>query len=98
MVRSDGSDAAVGGQANKRAQSRFLVEVRYREPSYEVHHGPRPEPYRFRYRLEAPSEQAAVALVVAEFDRMNALSSVGWTRLIVAIVVEPVIEPQGGPR
>lgn len=99
MVHSDATQAAAtGSDANTRAPSRFVVEVRYREPTYEVHHGARREPYRFRYRLEAPSEQAAVAFVIAEFERMNALSSVGWTRLIVAIVVEPVIEPQGASR
>ncbi len=73
--------------------SKFIVELRYRELSYETHNGARAEPYRFRYRLEAPSEQAAVAFAIAEFEHMNALSSVGWTRLTVEIVVEPVTEP-----
>jgi hypothetical protein len=99
MVRFGASQATgTAIDANRRDPSRFVVEIRYREPSYEVHHGARPEPYRFRYRLEAPSEQAAVAFAVAEFERMNALSSVGWTRLIVAILVEPAIEPHGAPR
>lgn len=75
-------------------RGRFLVEVRYREPSYELRHGPREEPYRFRYRLQAASEQAAIAFVVGEFNRISALSSVGWTRVIVEIVVVPVIEPK----
>lgn len=83
--------------ATGRLSSRFIVEVRYREPSYETHHGARPEPYRFRYRLDAPSEQAAVAMAVADFERMNAQSSVGWTRLIVQIVVEPVTGAHGEP-
>lgn len=74
----------------RRVSSRFIVEVRYREPSYETHHGAHPEPYRFRYRLDAPNEEAAVAMAIAEFERMTAQSSVGWTRLIVQIVVEPV--------
>ncbi len=92
MVRSNSSLPTASENApNTQASSSFTVEVRYREPSYESRHGARAEPYRFRYRLEAPNEQAAVAFVVAEFKRMNMLSSVGWTRLIVDIVVEPVL-------
>ena len=84
---------ATGNETNKRILSRFIVEVRYREPSYETRHGARDAPYRFRYRVEAPSEHAAIAYVVAEFERMSSLSSVGWTRLIVEIVVEPLTDP-----
>ena len=91
MVRCDSSVAT-----NMRVSSRFIVEVRYREPSYETQHGARSEPYRFRYRVDAPSEQAAVASAVAEFERVNVLSSVGWTRQIVEIVVEPLAEEARG--
>ena len=37
-------------------------------------------------------------MAVAEFERMNAQSSVGWTRLIVQIVVESVTAAHGEPR
>lgn len=63
----------------------FLVEVRYREPSYESRHGVRPEPYRFRYRRWAASADAAIADALAEFWHITALSSSGWTREIVGV-------------
>ncbi len=87
-----------GNETSRNSLSIFIVEVRYREPSYEIRHGARAEPYRFRYRLEAPSEHAAIASVVAEFERMNVLSSVGWTRQIVELVVEPLAEKAGPGR
>lgn len=83
VVHPDSSSSA-----GTRISREFLVEVRYREPSYETHHGARAEPYRFRYRIRAVSEQAAITFAIAEFERMNELSSVGWTRSIVEIVVE----------
>ena len=63
----------------------FLVEIRYREPTFETRHGVRTEPYRWRYRIEAASEKVAVRLAVDEFRRMEAISAVGWRRDIVAI-------------
>ena len=63
----------------------FLVEIRYREPTYETRHGTRTEPYRWRYRVAAASEKLAVRLAVDEFRRMEAISAVGWSRDIVAV-------------
>jgi hypothetical protein len=71
--------------------TRFIVELRYREPSYETYHGARAEPYRFRYRIDALSKEAAIEIAIAEFERISALSSVGWTREIVGVDVVPVI-------
>jgi hypothetical protein len=83
--------------ANHQKPAKFIVEVRYREPSYELQHGARAEPYRFRYRVHAQSEQAAIEFAISEFERVSALSWVGWTRSIVEIVVESVLEPQSPP-
>lgn len=88
VVHPDSSSSA-----GTRIPREFIVEVRYREPSYETHHGARAEPYRFRYRIRAASEQAAIAFAVVEFERMSVLSSVGWTRALVEIVVEPSGKP-----
>lgn len=63
----------------------FLVEIRYREPTYEARHGARAEPYRWRYRVRAPSEVAATRVAVDEFHHMEVISAVGWPRDIVAI-------------
>lgn len=70
-----------------RSSRTFVVEIRYREPTYEARHGARAEPYRFRYRVEASSKEGAIALAVRQFEDITALSSVGWSRDIVAIDV-----------
>ena len=67
----------------------FLVELRYREPSYEARHGPHAEPYRFRYRIEATSEEAAVSHALRAFRETSALSGVGWGRDVVGCEVVP---------
>lgn len=69
----------------------FLVEIHYREPGYELRHGARREPYRFRYRVEATTEAAAVAHALAELERISAISAVGWIREVVGVEVIPVI-------
>ncbi len=69
----------------------FLVEVRYREPSYEARHGAREAPYRFRYRLSAPTEEAAIASALREFEHVTSLSSVGWAREVVDVHIVPAI-------
>ena len=69
----------------------YVVEVRYREPTYEERHGPREHPYRFRYRIEAASEEAAARMAVAELERVTALSSVSWVRVVVGVDVLPAI-------
>lgn len=67
----------------------LLVEIRYREPSYEERHGRRELPYRWRYRVDAVSEAHATELALGEFRRIEAMSSVGWTRDVVEICVTP---------
>lgn len=69
----------------------FLIELRYREPSYEARDGARDEPYRFRYRIEASSEEVAVWQAMQEFRRISAMSGVGWARDVVGCDVIPVI-------
>lgn len=66
-----------------------IVDIAYREPSYETRHGIKPEPYRWRYVVEADSLDRATRLALDEFRRMEALSSVGWRRDIVSIDVSP---------
>ena len=73
-----------------RRASWFLVEIQYREPTYEARHGRRANPYRFRYRLEARSEAEARELAIIEFARVAAISSVGWTREIVGVAIAPI--------
>ena len=63
----------------------FLVDIFYREPAYETRHGVRATPYHWRYRLQATDRTHAERLGVAEFQRITSLSSVGWSRVIVAV-------------
>jgi len=65
----------------------FLVDVQYREPEYERRNGPREEPYRWRYVIDALAPAHAVELAIAEFRRIAAISSVSWQRDIVSIAV-----------
>jgi hypothetical protein len=65
----------------------FVVEIFYRELSYETRHGRKDAPYRWRFRAHASSPSVAIGAAVAEFRRMEALSSVGWTREIMDIQV-----------
>jgi 1,2-phenylacetyl-CoA epoxidase PaaB subunit len=67
----------------------LLVEIRYREPSYEERHGRRESPYRWRYRVDAANEAHATQLALDEFRRIEAISSVGWARDVVEIRVTP---------
>lgn len=69
----------------------FLVELRYREPSYEARNGAREEPYRFRYRIQASSGEVAVSQALQEFRRITAMSGVGWARDVVGCEVIPVV-------
>lgn len=78
-------------RAEPRRCTQFVVEVRYREPGYEARHGARAAPYRFRYRIEATSEEAAVCQALQEFRHIAEISSVGWARDVVGCDVMPVI-------
>lgn len=85
------SDSGIQGcRSAPRRCTHFVVELRYREPSYEARHGARAEPYRFRYRIEAASPEAAVGRALQEFREISAISSVGWVRDVVGCEVTPV--------
>jgi hypothetical protein len=72
-----------------RRVSWYVVEIQYREPTYEARHGRRANPYRFRYRIEAASSADARELALVEFARVTAMSSVGWPRDIVGVAIAP---------
>lgn len=65
----------------------FIVEIRYREKSRETWVETARLPYKWRFRSETTDEQTAVANAVAEFRRIQAMSSVGWSRDIVSVQV-----------
>lgn len=67
--------------------SMFLVDIFYRELAYETRNGPRETPYHWRYRLQASTRAQAEQQGVAEFQRIEMMSSVGWSRTIVAVHV-----------
>ena len=73
----------------------FLVELKYREPSYEARNGVHGEPYRFRYRIEATSEEAAASHALRQFREISALSGVGWGRDVVGCAVVPALGKPG---
>lgn len=68
----------------------FLVEILYREPGYEARHGPREQPYRWRYAVSASSPATAEGMALAEFKTIASLSSVGWIREVVAVHISTV--------
>jgi hypothetical protein len=61
--------AQVQGAVNTVRKVWFVVEVRYVEPTYSSRHGGAQEPYRFRYRIEATTREAAVRMALDEFGR-----------------------------
>lgn len=65
----------------------LVVDISYREPSYESRNGARPNPYRWRYVVDAETVDRATRLAIVEFRRIETMSSVGWCREIVAIKV-----------
>ena len=82
--------------AIRRGPTEFIVEIRYREPSYEAREGERDEPFRFRYRIYAGTADAATSLALDEFRRITKLSSVGWIRDVVSVDVIPVLPDWSG--
>ncbi|MGA9520401.1 MAG: hypothetical protein WBV82_02995 [Myxococcaceae bacterium] len=65
----------------------YLVRVFYREPTYELQAGPRPEPYSWTYRIHADNEESAIQQALEEFRTMERQSSVGWVRVITGTEV-----------
>ena len=68
--------------------SEFLVEVQYREPTYELHAGAKTAPYSWRYRISAGDEDEARRGALGQFYALAALSSVGWVREVVGVTVQ----------
>ena len=67
--------------------SEYLVEVWYREPTYEASVGPKAEPYTWRYRIRAYSEAEAQERALGQFKALAEVSSVGWVREVVEVKV-----------
>jgi hypothetical protein len=73
--------------------SRYHVRIEFREPTYELRAGTKPEPYLFGYDLEAPSESEAQQSALMEFREMAKLSSVAWIRQVLQVIVTPAPRP-----
>lgn len=81
----------IPGLAEAWRPTQFIVEIHYREPGYELRYGARDQPFRFRYRIDASSEESARSYALEEFRRISEMSSVGWIRDVVCVDVMPVI-------
>jgi hypothetical protein len=68
--------------------TRFQVTVWYREPTYELVAGPKPEPYFCSYVVTAVDAEHARRIALREFDTIARLSSVGWIRKVVKVEAE----------
>ena len=73
--------------------SRYHVRIEFREPTYELRAGPKPEPYLFGYDVEAASESEAEQSALLEFRETARLSSVAWIRQVLQVVVTPAPDP-----
>lgn len=62
--------------------AKYVVQVTYREPTYAEASGTERD-YTWSWRIEAGSEDDARQEALAEFRKMQALSSVGWIREVV---------------
>lgn len=60
----------------------YHVRILYREPTYELEAGAKKDPYSWTYRIEADTEEAAIARALSDFREMERHSSVGWVRVI----------------
>jgi hypothetical protein len=67
----------------------FLVEIHYREPTYEARVGPKGLAFRWSYRVAAGNGDLARLAAINEFRRMERLSGVGWARVIEDLFVRP---------
>jgi hypothetical protein len=69
----------------------FRVRIQYREPTYEMRHGRKLEPYHWVYEIVAGSEAEAAASALREFHGTTRASSVGWVREVVGVHVTPAL-------
>jgi hypothetical protein len=67
--------------------SSYTVVVYYREPTYEVRHGDKAEPYQFTYEVMAVDEDDARAAALAQFRATADDSQVGWVRQVLQVIV-----------
>ena len=67
----------------------YLVRIFYREPTYELQAGTKKDPYSWTYRIQADTEEGAVARALDEFRMMERNSSVGWVRVVTGTEVAP---------
>jgi len=84
--------------------TRYHVRIEFREPTYELRAGPKPEPYLFGYDVEAASESEAEQLALLEFRETAKLSNVSWIRQVLRVIVtltpgpaEPAEDPSARP-
>ena len=73
--------------------SRYHVRIEFREPTYELRAGVKPEPYQFGYDVEAPSESEAERSALHEFREMASLSNVAWVRQVLQVIVTQPPDP-----
>ena len=74
-------------------ESRFEVQILYREPLYEMwtDSGGRP-PFVARYRgIEAADDREAARIARVRFDRLARESRVKWRREVVEVRVSPAV-------
>lgn len=68
--------------------AQYLVRIDFREPTYELEHAPRAEPYTWTVNeLEAKDEDEARRVAVSRFHHLASLSGVGWVREIERVSV-----------
>lgn len=65
----------------------YRVRVQYREPTYELRHGEKREPFHWVYEIVAGSEAEAAESALREFHWTTRASSVGWVREVVGVHV-----------
>lgn len=68
--------------------AQFFVRIDFREPTYELEHERRAEPYTWTLQgLEAKDEDEARRVAVSRFNHLASLSGVGWVREIERVSV-----------
>ena len=70
----------------------FVVEILYREPSYEIRIEPKKNPYKGTYNIRAKNKEEAEEMAMNLFRSTEKRSLVGWTRVVQQIEVNEVPE------
>lgn len=66
----------------------FHVRIYYREPTWDLYHGPRSGLLQASYDLEAVDAEHARRLALNEFRASGRDSGVGWVKEVVRVEVE----------